>query len=153
MLRVSFRTNLIAYLFMAPFLLGFLAFLVGPLVYALVLSLFRESMIGATRFVGFANYLQVVQDAKFWEGIWNMLVFGVILVVMLLKWPQGLWPAVERFLPKPMLRNRAGEGLTRTVLTENRGEVLLRLEEIGIRFGGLQALEGIDMELKRGEFV
>jgi ABC-type branched-subunit amino acid transport system ATPase component len=52
-----------------------------------------------------------------------------------------------------MLRNRAGEGLTRTVLTENRGEVLLRLEEIGIRFGGLQALEGIDMELKRGEFV
>jgi multiple sugar transport system permease protein len=84
MLRASFRTNLIAYLFMAPFLIGFLAFLVGPLVYALVLSLFRESMIGGTRFVGFANYLQVVQDTKFWQGIWNMLVFGFILVPFLL---------------------------------------------------------------------
>jgi branched-chain amino acid transport system permease protein len=60
---------------------------------------------------------------------------------------------VERFLPKPPLRSRAGEGLARTVLTENRSEVLLRLESIGIRFGGLQALEGISMDLKRGEFV
>ncbi|MBN9002902.1 MAG: ATP-binding cassette domain-containing protein, partial [Rhizobiales bacterium] len=87
------------------------------------------------------------------SGNLEVIVFGVILVVMLLKWPQGLWPAVERFLPKPTLRSRAGEGLARTVLTENRGEVLLRLESIGIRFGGLQALEGIDMELRRGEFV
>ena len=87
------------------------------------------------------------------SGNLEVIVFGVILVVMLLKWPQGLWPAVERFLPKPTLRSREGDGLARTVLTENRGEVLLRLEGIGIRFGGLQALDGIDMELRRGEFV
>ncbi len=87
------------------------------------------------------------------SGNLEVIVFGVILVVMLLRWPQGLWPAVEKILPRPALRSREGEGLTRTSLTEDRSEVLLRLEGIGIRFGGLQALEGIEMELRRGEFV
>jgi branched-chain amino acid transport system permease protein len=87
------------------------------------------------------------------SGNLEVIVFGVILVVMLLKWPQGLWPAVEKFLPKPSLRSREGHGLPRSVLTGNRSEVLLRLDGIGIRFGGLQALEGVSMELKRGEFV
>lgn len=84
MTRLNFRTSIIAYVFLAPFLVAFLAFLVAPLLYALGLSLFRESMIGGTRFVGLANYAQVLQDAKFWEGIWNMLVFGVIMVPFLL---------------------------------------------------------------------
>ena len=87
------------------------------------------------------------------SGNLEVIVFGVILVVMLLKWPQGLWPAVDKFLPKPSLRSREGHGLPRSVLTGNRSEVLLRLDGIGIRFGGLQALEGVSMELKRGEFV
>jgi branched-chain amino acid transport system permease protein len=39
------------------------------------------------------------------------------------------------------------------VLKADREAVLLRLEKIGIRFGGLQALEGVDMVLRRGELV
>jgi branched-chain amino acid transport system permease protein len=87
------------------------------------------------------------------SGNLEVIVFGVILVVMLLKWPQGLWPAIEKFLPKPAGRSSGGEGLTRTVLQEDRQEALLRLRDIGIRFGGLQALDAVDMELRRGEFV
>lgn len=87
------------------------------------------------------------------SGNLEVIFFGVILVVILLKWPQGLWPAVERVLPRPALRNREGEGLARVAMADHGDEVLLRLEDIGIRFGGLQALEGVSMELKRGEFV
>jgi len=87
------------------------------------------------------------------SGNLEVIVFGIILVVMLLRWPQGLWPAVERFLPRPALRSREGEGLPTRVLQADRDAVLLDLKDIGIRFGGLKALEGIDMVLKRGEFV
>ena len=87
------------------------------------------------------------------SGNLEVIVFGVILVVMLLKWPLGLWPAVERLLPKPAGRSSEGEGLTRTGLQKDRRTVLLQLQGIGIRFGGLQALDAVDMELRQGEFV
>ena len=87
------------------------------------------------------------------SGNLEVIVFGVVLVVMLLKWPLGLWPAIERLLPKPTGRSSGGEGLARKALQKDRQMLLLRLQGIGIRFGGLEALDAIDMELRQGEFV
>jgi branched-chain amino acid transport system permease protein len=87
------------------------------------------------------------------SGGLEVIVFGIILIVMLVKWPRGLWPAVEKILPKPISRNSMGVGLPRSARLEDRDAVLLRLMQIGIRFGGLQALDGVDMVLRRGEFV
>jgi branched-chain amino acid transport system ATP-binding protein/branched-chain amino acid transport system permease protein len=87
------------------------------------------------------------------SGNFEVIVFGVILVVMLLKWPQGLWPAVERIIPQPRRRSSDGQTLTATPLLQDRETVLLRLEGVAIQFGGLRALDGIDMTLRRGEFV
>jgi branched-chain amino acid transport system permease protein len=86
-------------------------------------------------------------------GNLEVIVFGIILIVMLVKWPQGLWPVAETILPKPVSRSSAGEALPSSVPRQDRNAVLLRLEQIGIRFGGLQALDGVDMVLRRGEFV
>lgn len=66
------------YFFLAPFLVLFLAFLVAPLVYALYTSVFRDTLVGGRRFVGFANYVQAAGDANFWGGVSNLLFFGVI---------------------------------------------------------------------------
>jgi branched-chain amino acid transport system permease protein len=41
------------------------------------------------------------------SGNLEVIVFGLILIVMLLKWPLGLWPAVEKILPKPAHRHAA----------------------------------------------
>ena len=88
------------------------------------------------------------------SGNLEVIVFGVILVVMLLKWPQGLSPVLERFLPKAAARPRDGGGLaTAESPASGQGAVLLDLKGIGIRFGGLQALADVDMQLGRGEFV
>jgi branched-chain amino acid transport system ATP-binding protein/branched-chain amino acid transport system permease protein len=87
------------------------------------------------------------------SGNLEVIVFGIILIVMLVKWPQGLWPVAEKILPKPVSRSSAGEGLPQSAPREDRDAVPLRLEQIGIRFGGLQALDGVDMVLRRGEFV
>ena len=50
------RRAAIGYLFVAPFLVVFVAMLVVPLVYAGYLSLFREQLIGGTTFAGLDNY-------------------------------------------------------------------------------------------------
>jgi multiple sugar transport system permease protein len=72
------------YLFLLPFTLLFLAFLVAPLAYALGLSLFRDTMVGGRVFAGLANYADVLGDDAFWGGIGNMLVFGVIQIPVML---------------------------------------------------------------------
>jgi branched-chain amino acid transport system permease protein len=87
------------------------------------------------------------------SGDLEVIVFGMLLVVMLLKFPRGLWPTVERILPAPMLRARDGASLPARMPETTVGEVLLDLKGIGISFGGLQALADVDMVLCRGEMV
>jgi len=72
------------YLFLSPFLIGYIAFMVYPLIYSLNLSLYRKQLAGGTAFVGLANYVKVVTDAFFWEGIHNVLVFGLIQIPLML---------------------------------------------------------------------
>jgi multiple sugar transport system permease protein len=75
---------IVPYLFLAPFLLLFVAFLVAPLAYALYISVFRDTLVGGRTFSGFANYIRAVSDAKFWDGITNLLLFGIMQVPAML---------------------------------------------------------------------
>ncbi len=72
------------YLLLSPFLVLFIVFFILPLFYALGISLFIDRMIGGTVFVGNQNYLHVLQDAAFWEGVRRMLLFGVVQVPIML---------------------------------------------------------------------
>jgi multiple sugar transport system permease protein len=82
--RAALSRSLIAYLFLAPFLLLFVLFLILPLLYALNLSLFRDTLVGGHRFVGIENYLQVFGDDAFWSGISHMLLLGLVQVPVML---------------------------------------------------------------------
>jgi multiple sugar transport system permease protein len=44
-------------LFLAPFALLFLAFIVAPLVYAFYMSLYRDTLVGGRQFAGAASYM------------------------------------------------------------------------------------------------
>jgi multiple sugar transport system permease protein len=72
------------YLFLSPFLIGFLVFMVYPLIYAFNLSLYRKKLVGGNTFVGLANYVKAFQDANFWEGVRNVLVFGAMQIPVML---------------------------------------------------------------------
>ncbi|HTX92799.1 MAG TPA: sugar ABC transporter permease [Anaerolineales bacterium] len=72
------------YLFLSPFLAGFLVFLVYPLIYAFNLSLYRKKLIGGITFVGLSNYIKAFQDTNFWEGVRNVLVFGAMQIPIML---------------------------------------------------------------------
>ena len=81
----SFSVKKIApYLFAAPFLLLFIAFIVAPLAYALYMSLFRDALVGGRQFAGAAAYIKVAGDAKFWGGVWNLVLFGIVQVPIML---------------------------------------------------------------------
>jgi multiple sugar transport system permease protein len=70
--------------FVAPFMIVFLAVLVAPVVYAIVLSLFRQQLIGGTVFAGLANYTQLLQDEKFWQSLARVVLFLVVQVPIML---------------------------------------------------------------------
>ena len=76
--------KLAPYLFLAPFVLLFIAFIVAPLVYAFYMSLFRDTLVGGRQFAGAASYIKVAGDAKFWGGVWNLVLFGIVQVPIML---------------------------------------------------------------------
>ena len=70
--------------FVAPFMLVFVAMIIAPVAYALYLSFFREQLIGGNMFAGFSNYMNVFQDAKFWESFGRVALFMVVQVPIML---------------------------------------------------------------------
>jgi multiple sugar transport system permease protein len=58
------REALSAYLFLSPTLIGFLLFVVGPMLAAIGLSLFEWNLIRPPTFVGLENYQQLFTDAR-----------------------------------------------------------------------------------------
>ncbi|WP_327092380.1 sugar ABC transporter permease [Nonomuraea sp. NBC_01738] len=70
--------------FVGPFMLVFVPVLVAPLLYAIYLSLFRDSLVGGTRFVGLENYATALTDPKFWDATARVVLFLCIQVPIML---------------------------------------------------------------------
>lgn len=82
--RAGSRRAASGYLFVAPFLVVFLAMLVVPLLYAGYLSLFREQLIGGTTFAGLDNYTRALSDDRLLEGVLRVARFFLIQVPIML---------------------------------------------------------------------
>ena len=72
------------YLFLLPFMLVFVAFLIIPLVNALGLSVYKTTLVGGTRFVGADNFTKAFVDPKFWAGVITLLKFGAMQIPVML---------------------------------------------------------------------
>jgi len=78
--RSGSRRGAIGWLFIAPFGVVFLVFLIAPLVYAFYLSLFKKALIGGTSFVWFDNYAKAFTDPNFLEGVGFVIRFSLVLI-------------------------------------------------------------------------
>lgn len=87
------------------------------------------------------------------QGNYEAIGYGLILALILLLAPRGLWPYLERFLPRPRLRLLRAEPLPVNPPRGERGEVLLKAEGLRKAFGGLLAVNGVSFELRRGEIL
>ena len=78
--RAKRRTGAVGWLFIAPFGVVFLVFLIAPLAYAFYLSLFKKALIGGTQFVFLDNYVKAFTDPNFLDGVWFVIRFSVVLI-------------------------------------------------------------------------
>jgi multiple sugar transport system permease protein len=71
-------------LFVAPFLLVYVAFLVWPTLLGLRMSFSSVNIAGSNdHLVGFANYAEAFGDPRMWRSLWNTLLFTVLSTVPL----------------------------------------------------------------------
>ncbi|MER3444756.1 MAG: metal-dependent hydrolase, partial [Meiothermus sp.] len=87
------------------------------------------------------------------SGNYEIIAYGLILVLILMLAPKGLWPFVERHLPKAKPKQPEGGGLPGRVSAGGAGEVLLEVDHLVKHFGGLVAVNGLSFELRRGEIL
>ncbi|WP_339234139.1 sugar ABC transporter permease [Paenibacillus sp. FSL R5-0517] len=82
------------YLFISPWLFGFLALTAGPMIYSLYMSFTDWKLFGGSSWIGLENYRLLTQDFIFWKSLWNTfyytfvgvplgLVAGYLLAVLL----------------------------------------------------------------------
>ena len=66
--------------FVSPNLLGFLAFLAGPLLFSLFVSFTDWDGLGEAAFIGLENYAELFGDPFFHKSLLNILYFGVLAI-------------------------------------------------------------------------
>ena len=72
--------NMDGMLFVAPNVLGFLAFFAGPLIVSLFISFTEWDGLTDAKFVGFQNYIDLFSDALFLKALRNIVIFGVVAI-------------------------------------------------------------------------
>jgi branched-chain amino acid transport system permease protein len=108
-------------------------------------------LLGATVVVGLPEALRGMQQTRF-------LFFAVALILIMLFRPQGLWPQ-RRTRAAPFLgleeEDAEGKGARdfRLKPAVAEGEVLLRVDDLVQRFGGVKAVDGVSLEVRRGEIL
>lgn len=69
------------YLFILPWIIGFLAFTIGPLIFSLIMSFFNWPVIGSPEFVGFGNYIQMfTKDTQVLKSLLISIRYAAIFV-------------------------------------------------------------------------
>jgi len=69
------------YLFISPWVIGFLLFTAGPLLLSLIMSFFNWPIIGDSSFIGMGNYVEMfTQDSQFWKSMVLTLKYAAIFV-------------------------------------------------------------------------
>jgi multiple sugar transport system permease protein len=94
--------------FLSPWLIGFLAFTLLPIVLAFYYSFCEFSLLKAPLFVGADNYRELVRDEVFWRSMRNTLYYASIAL------PAGL--LVSLGLALLLNVNMPGQALFRTII-------------------------------------
>ncbi|MBQ9148921.1 MAG: sugar ABC transporter permease [Oscillospiraceae bacterium] len=85
------QENIAAYLFMLPFLVFFVGFVVYPMFMCVYTSFFDATMGREDIFIGFENYKTLFQDDVFWTALWNTMI--IVLVSVPVTCAFSLWVA------------------------------------------------------------
>ncbi|TDU87182.1 carbohydrate ABC transporter membrane protein 1 (CUT1 family) [Kribbella voronezhensis] len=86
------REALWFYLFASPWIIGFVVFLLGPMIASVYISLTDWDSFTAPKWVGLDNYVRLLTDDPiFWKALWNTFYYAAVSVPLGLV--IGLWLA------------------------------------------------------------
>ncbi|MDQ0255946.1 multiple sugar transport system permease protein [Evansella vedderi] len=75
------KQNLVALSFLSPWLIGFIGFVIGPMIYSFYLSFTNYNMLTAPQWVGLDNYIRIfTNDQLFIQSMKVTLIFVLISV-------------------------------------------------------------------------
>ena len=89
--RLVVHENIAAYLFLLPFLVFFVGFVLYPMFMCVYTSFFDATMGREDIFIGFKNYVDLSNDPVFWKALWNTLI--IVLVSVPVTCAFSLWVA------------------------------------------------------------
>jgi branched-chain amino acid transport system permease protein len=88
------------------------------------------------------------------SGSYEVIVFGIVLVLVLKYLPNGVWSLVGRFLPRP---DRVEDWHDAAPLSERvkpaAGDTVLEVKAIRKQFGGLTAVNDITFSIQAGQIA
>jgi len=130
----------IEYLFMA--VVGGAAHVWGALLGAGVITILKQWL---------QDWLPKLLGAS---GNFEVIVFGVMMIFVLQRARDGLWPILTRFMPQREARREVpqGEALPKKPLPES-GQALLEVRNVVKRFGGLVANNNMSLTVEAGEVM
>lgn len=67
--KILMKESTAGVLFSLPFILGFLFFILIPLLLSFYYSLCKYNIVGKAQFIGFKNYINILSDEKFWKSL------------------------------------------------------------------------------------
>lgn len=113
------------------------------------------AILGATILTVLQDYLQTLLPKLLGaNGNFEIIVFGVVMVLLLQYARQGVWPFVARLFPRGPRAHVPDHG---DVLPQrskpNAGERLLVVEKARKQFGGLVAVNDVSFDVKAGEII
>lgn len=79
--------KLIPYLFIAPNFIGFVIFILIPVIYSLIVSFTDFNIFkgfGASKFVGLKNYINMFLDANFLQALKNNLLYAAVTITSMM---------------------------------------------------------------------
>ncbi len=101
------------------------------------------------------DYLQIALPALIGtSGSYEVIVFGIAIVLVLKYLPDGIWSLVARKVPRPPRRIDWHDAKPLSARTKPaKGELVLKVDRIGKQFGGLTAVNDISFDIHSGQIV
>jgi ABC-type branched-subunit amino acid transport system ATPase component/ABC-type branched-subunit amino acid transport system permease subunit len=113
------------------------------------------ALLGAAILTLLQDYLQTLLPRLLGESAnFEVIVFGVLMVLLLQYAPQGVWPFLARFFPRgprAHVPDRAEPLPQRS--KPAAGEMLLTVDKARKQFGGLVAVNDVGFEVKSGQII
>ena len=101
--------------------------------------------------VGTALLILLPEWLRFLRGAY-LAVYGLAVILIMVFMPTGLWGLLSRLAGPPRLRERgAPDVLTLGDPDAAEGGLLLEIKGLAKHFGGLKALDGVDISVERGK--